>query len=228
MTLEKLKINTDVRSKENGKRDIEDTISTLQQQINAKNDQLLHQKLKLKAIGDLIFKNEITVKSNADKMREYSNEKAKIENSIEKLEKTEQKFLESSDDNKLKKSLTDEYYKIKASVYEKTVKMQQELSSQTRTLDRINMSFLLATNKKEDLQRKLSQIEHKLKLNDESLKAEEKYLSEIKNEFQELKMQSTQSENQLSSLIDDVDVKEKEALLLKGEIASLEDEKETK
>ena len=228
MTLEKLKINTDVRSKENGKRDIEDTISTLQQQINAKNDQLLHQKLKLKAIGDLIFKNEITVKSNADKMREYSNEKAKIENSIEKLEKTEQKFLESSDDNKLKKSLTDEYYKIKASVYEKTVKMQQELSSQTRTLDRINMSFLLATNKKEDLQRKLSQIEHKLKLNDESLKAEEKYLSEIKNEFQELKMQSIQSENQLSSLIDDVDVKEKEALLLKGEIASLEDEKETK
>ena len=186
----------------------------------------MHHRLKIKAISDLISKNEVIVKSNTDKMREYLNEKSKIENSIQSIEKQEQKMLEASGDNKIKKSLTEEYYKIKAKIYEETVQMQQELSSQLRALDRVNMSVMLTANKKEDLERKLNQIEHKLKVNDESLKAEVKYLEEVKNEFQEVKMQLAQNENQLSAFNDEVNAKEKEALLLKGEIAALEEEKE--
>lgn len=224
--LDKLKFASDARSKENGKRDIDEAISSIHQQIAAKQDQVLTFRIKLKAIEDLVAKNQLKIKHNKERMRDLEKDAFNYESMIKNIEEKEDEMVTASAESKLKKSQYDEYIKIKAKIHEDTIQMQQELASQSRALDRMNIALMLATNKKEDLERKITQIEHKIKATNESQKTEAEKIEELKAEFQELKLQSSQTEKQLAALYEDISGKEKESLLLKGEILSLEEEKE--
>lgn len=68
--VEQLKKIRDAKSKENGFRDIDGTISSMQKQLGAKQDEALSYKMKLKTINDVITKNEVNLKHCKENKRE--------------------------------------------------------------------------------------------------------------------------------------------------------------
>jgi chromosome segregation ATPase len=223
---DKLKFTTDVRNKENGYMEVDEAISTLQKQVKAKEDQILHNTLKLKSIHKLINDNEIKIKHNKENRRELEKEVNKLEANVKEIDEKEQEMLKGND--KVEGALTKEYFNIKASIHEKTAQMQLELSKQARALDRANFVIMTNTSRKEELSRKINDIEYKLRTTTENQKSEFEELDNFKGELKELKMRCDEDLKKKEELMKDIEHEEKIALLLKGEILSLEEEKEVK
>ena len=208
--------------------DIDEEVGSLQKQVSSKKDQILHNELKLKAIKDLTNKNNIKIKHNKDNMKDLEKEANNILSFIKDFDEKERQMLRSSDEKDTKGSLNAEYFKIKAQIHEKTARMQQELWAQTRALERINMSIMMKSSKREDLVRKINDLEHKMKAANENQKSETQLIQDSKNELKETQVKSQYLEKKLTQLNVDIEQEERQAILLKGEIVSLEEDKELK
>jgi len=225
--LEKQKIGNDTRDKENGYRDMDETIISLQKQISGKKDQELHLQLKLKTLNELINKNDVKIKHNKENMRELEKEVNHLESQIAEIVEKEELMLKQSE-SMGKQSLNNEYFEIKAKIYEQTVKMQQELTAQTRALERANMNMMIANSKKEDLARKVKDFEYKQMTNQENQKVEENDINVHKSEFEDLKIKLSENEKMIIQIYENIEAKEKEGLILKGELLALEEDKEVR
>ena len=90
------------------------------------------------------------------------------------------------------------------------------------------MSIMMKSSKRQDLVRKINDIEHKMKAANENQKSETQLIQDSKNELKETQVKSQYLEKKLTQLNVDIEQEERQAILLKGEIVSLEEDKELK
>lgn len=213
------------RAKEDEFRKIEGVINTLKADLKAKESSIEHSNFKLKAIDALISKNNTSIRLSKEGKRALDQEINKLESAIQDIEKKEEEMLKSEEGQKDKK-IKDQYFEIKGKVQEKTAQMQLDISAEARMLERINMMVMMKISKRDDLIRKIKEIEFKIKNTTENQAEEREMLDKLELSMGDLKLSIEQDTGKRKQLTNDIGREEREALVLKGEILTFEEDKQ--
>ncbi|CAI2368483.1 unnamed protein product [Moneuplotes crassus] len=227
MLLDKITTSKNMRILEDKYREIENKATSFQTELEAKISKIKHNTLKLKAIDGLIEKHNAIIKRNKENKRELDTKIEKLKSSLIEIEKKEEEMFKTEVGKKDKK-LKSKYFEIKGQVQEKTAQMQFDISAEARMLERINMIIMMKNSKCEDMKRKIQEIDFKLNNTVENQREEYKAIEKLKGDLTELTISVNQDKNTKDEQATALMNLEKQSLILKGEVLTFEEEKQTR